>query len=167
MSEPYVGEIRMFSFPFAPRGWAFCQGQILPINQNQALYAILGNRYGGDGRTTFALPDLRGRTPVHVGGGVTLAQSAGEENHTLTINEMPQHMHLVAAGGDATTSSPVNGLWGVTSGNNYSFYGTLPDTSMNQAAISVTGKSQPHPNMQPYTTLNFCIALVGEFPSQN
>lgn len=166
MSEPFLGEVRMFGFNFPPQGWALCNGQLLPINQNQALFAILGTNYGGNGVTTFALPDLRGRVPVHQGNGVNYGQSAGEENHTLTSSEMPAHIHQVSASTtDASESTPGGNIWGAAPENPYST-GTA-NTVMNAASMGVAGGSQPHSNMQPYLTLNYCIALVGIFPSRN
>lgn len=167
MSEPFIGEIQAFSFNYAPRGWALCNGQLLAINQNQALYAILGNTYGGDGVTTFALPDLRGRTPVHVGQGVTLGQSAGEEAHTLTVNEMPQHTHQAMANqSNSTSSKPTDNVWGPAPAGSNSYTATA-NAVMNANALSTAGGSQPHSNMQPSLVLNYCIALQGIFPSRN
>lgn len=171
MSEPYLGEIKLFGLNYAPRGWALCNGQLLPINQNQALFSILGTTYGGNGQTTFALPDLRGRVPVHVGNGVTLGQSAGAENHTLTTNEMPAHTHLVQASSAAPNQKVVTGnIWATPPAAEppvtpYSQGDSL--TTMHQGSMSSVGSSQPHTNMQPYLTLNFCIALQGIFPSRN
>ncbi len=166
MAEPFLGEIKLFGFGYAPRGWAQCNGQLLAINQNQALFAILGTTYGGNGQTTFALPDLRGRTPVHMGNGVTLGQSAGEEAHTLTTLEMPMHTHIASASTAAPSQpSPAGGLWAQSDAQNYST--ATPNTQLSGAAIGSAGQSQPHSNMQPYLTLNFCIALVGIFPSRN
>lgn len=165
MTEPFIGEIQIFPFAFAPRGWALCNGQLLPINQNQALFSLLGTTYGGDGKATFALPDLRGRVPVHFGNGVTLGQSAGEETHTLTPAEMPTHTHAVMAGGEATAIPPAGNVWGSVAGQN--LYAATATAAMAGAAISTAGSSQPHNNMQPYAVLNFCIALQGVFPSRN
>jgi microcystin-dependent protein len=166
MSDPYVGEIKLFGFHFPPRGWALCNGQLLPINQNQALFTILGTTYGGDGRTTFALPDLRGRTPLHMGNGVTLGQSAGEENHTLTQLEMPAHIHQVQGSpAEATEAAPTGAVWGLTNRN--PFKNAASDTTLNLGSMSTAGSSQAHPNMQPYLTLNFCIATTGIFPTRD
>lgn len=168
MSEPFLAEVRIVAFNFAPRGWAFCDGQILPINQNQSLYSLLGTTYGGDGRTSFALPDLRGRVPIHVGGGHTLGQKTGEEAHTLAVNEIPQHMHVhqasdtvadeqVPAGNVLARSTATDPIW------------AAPSAPQNLAGGTVTntGGGQAHNNLQPYLTLSFCIALQGLFPSRN
>lgn len=164
MSEPFIGEIRIFAINFAPRGWAQCNGQILPINQNQALFSLLGTTYGGDGRTTFALPDLRGRVPVHMGAGITLGESAGEEVHRLAMAEMPIHTHQVRGGAALSGRyGPTDALWGEQAALPY---GMAPDTVMAAESISQTGSGQPHLNLQPYLVLNFCIALQGIFPSR-
>ena len=165
MTTPFIAEIRMVAFDFAPRGWAFCNGQLLPINQNQALFSILGTTYGGNGQTTFALPDLRGRSPVHPGNQVILGQSAGEENHTLISSEMPAHTHPAKGdAADASVSSPTGNVWAASTNNPFS---SAPDTALNPASLSATGGSQPHPNQQPYLVVNFVIALAGIFPSRN
>lgn len=165
-----MAEVRIFGFPFAPKGWALCQGQLLPINQNQALFALLGTTYGGNGQTTFALPDFRGRAPVHVGQGAglpnyTLGQLGGEENHTLLTTEIPSHGHT-AAGSTATadTSTPVSSYWAA---GNQIYASTSNGAFMRTDALGTTGSNQPHNNMQPYLALNFSIALVGVFPSRN
>jgi microcystin-dependent protein len=167
VAEPFLSEIRMMSFSFPPRGWALCDGQLLPINQNQALFSLLGTVYGGDGRVNFALPDLRGRTPIHEGGGFTLGQRGGEVAHTLSVGELPFHTHVAKA-------SPSDGNNVIPTGNvlasplNQSY--RAPDqalTSMLAGTIGNAGGSQAHENMQPYLTLSFCIALQGIFPSQN
>jgi microcystin-dependent protein len=166
MAEPFLSEIRLMSFGFAPRGWAQCNGQLLPINQNQALFSLLGTTFGGDGRVNFALPDLRARTPIHVGAGHTLGEHGGEQAHTLNIAEVPQHTHAVAAstsanGGVATPNG--NYLGGGDNVYQPANGGTL--TTMRPDTVTNTGGSQPHLNMQPFLTLNFCIALQGIFPS--
>jgi microcystin-dependent protein len=164
MSEPYLGEIRLFGTTFAPKGWAFCEGQILPIAQNQALFAILGTTYGGNGQTTFALPDLRGRVPIHFGGTYQLGTAQGEAAHTLTVNEIPAHNHLVQGSTNAASNpAPTNNTWA----NSANLYGAAATTTMNPAAIANAGGSQAHSNMQPYLALNFCIALTGIFPTRN
>ena len=177
MSEPFLAEIRMVGFNFAPRGWALCNGQLLPINQNQALFALLGTTYGGNGQTTFALPDLRGRVPIHTGsaGGASraLGERGGQETHTLSPAEMPAHRHpLQAASGDASQATPAGGVYGGTAGAGTpesAFY--APSGSASEAlhgeTVASTGGGQPHGNMQPYTALQFAIALQGIFPSPN
>jgi microcystin-dependent protein len=168
MAEPFMSETRIMSFNFAPRGWAMCNGQLLPINQNQALFALLGTTFGGNGQTTFALPDLRGRTPVHVGGGYSLGQRGGEEAHTLSISELPTHQHILSNTNQAvSTNIPATGIsLGNTAPNQV--YNTAGQNlvAMNPASVSNVGGSQPHLNMQPFLALNFCIALQGIFPSQ-
>jgi len=173
MSEPFLAEVRMVGFNFAPRGWAFCDGQILPINQNQSLYSLLGTTYGGDGRTTFALPDLRGRTPIHVGrsnggGDHRLGQKSGEETHTLAANEMPEHTHtLRASSADANTVVTSGHVLARTTAAD--IYRDQASNLVNLASGTVTnvGGGQTHDNMQPYLAVNFCIALQGLFPSRN
>lgn len=166
MSEPFLAEVRMVGFNFAPRGWALCDGQILPINQNQSLYSLLGTTYGGDGRTSFALPDLRGRTPIHVGLGHREGQKSGEETHTLAVNEMPQHTHIVQATNTAGTSQdPSNNVLATAATDVYGAF-TSP-VNMGSGSIANTGGGQAHENMQPYLAVNFCIALQGLFPSRN
>ncbi|WP_019962362.1 phage tail protein [Woodsholea maritima] len=171
MSEPFLAEIRMMGFNFAPRGWAFTDGQILPINQNQSLYSILGTTYGGDGRTTFALPDLRSRTPIHRGEGHSLGQKSGEETHTLSNNEMPEHTHYVRANSTpANQTQPTSHfLSAPASPGNQPFrdYEAVNATSLRSGTVTNSGGSQAHENMQPYITLTFCIALQGLFPSRN
>jgi microcystin-dependent protein len=167
MADPFLGEIRVFSFEHAPKGWALCNGQLLPINQNQPLFALLGTMYGGNGQTNFALPDLRGRVPIHVGSGHTLAQRAGEQAHTLTNAEMPQHTHLLnASSSDSAAPIPAGNLLArAAPANPYIAPAAL--APMNPASVANVGGSQAHLNMQPFLTLNFCIALIGIFPSQN
>jgi microcystin-dependent protein len=166
MAEPFLSEIRIMSFVFAPRGWALCNGQLLPINQNQALFSLLGTTYGGDGRVNFALPDLRARTPIHVGGGHTLGERGGEQAHTLSIAELPQHTHVVnAANVPASTNTPTNALV-LANSTASSLYGPATNlAAMSPASITNAGGSQAHLNMQPFLTLSFCIALQGIFPS--
>ena len=173
MSEPFLAEIRIMGFNFAPRGWAFCDGQILPINQNQSLYSLLGTTYGGDGRTSFALPDMRGRTPIHVGASNGAAhlqgQRGGEEAHTLSSAEMPRHTHdFKVATADATLqrATPTNDA--VLAKANVDMYRTgAGNTTLTAATIPSYGSGQAHNNMQPSIALNFCIALQGLFPSRN
>jgi microcystin-dependent protein len=165
LAEPFLSEIRLMSFSFAPKGWALCNGQLLPINQNQALFALLGNTFGGDGRVNFALPDVRGRTPIHVGSGHILGEKAGEQAHTLTISEIPQHPHgLNAASDNAAIDTPGGNL--LASGANQ-YLNPPPSTTLVPSSVSNTGGSQAHLNMQPFLTLTFCIALQGIFPSPN
>ena len=165
MSDPFIGEIKVISFNFPPRGWAFCNGQLLPINQNQALFSILGTTYGGDGRTTFALPNFQGRMPVHQGQGFNIGQQGGEAVHTLTTNEMPAHNHPAMGAGTANGFSPNGTVWAPADGALE--YTNSPNTTMNPTAIANVGGSQPHENQAPYLVLNFIIALVGIFPSRN
>ena len=165
MAEPFLSEIRVFSFEFAPKGWALCNGQLLPINQNQGLFSLLGTTFGGDGRVNFALPDLRGRTPIHVGSGHTLGERGGEQAHTLSIAELPQHTHVFNAAQD-NADSPIPTGNVIASANNLH---TAPQnlTALHPASIGNVGGSQAHLNMQPFLTLSFCIALQGIFPSPN
>jgi microcystin-dependent protein len=164
MSDPFLSEIRILSFAYAPRGWAMCNGQVLPINQNQALFSLLGTTYGGDGRVTFALPNLRGRTPLHRSDTHPLGQSSGAAAHTLTTSELPQHTHAVfALTADATARTAVGNMAAYAHDEAYSVPG--PMVAAAAAAIAPSGGSQPHSNMQPFLTLNFCIALQGIFPS--
>ena len=165
MSEPFLAEVRMVGFNFAPRGWAFCDGQILPINQNQALYSLLGTTYGGDGRTTFALPDLRGRVPMHVGNGHQLGQKSGEESHALSVPEMPAHQHAVQAS-SANADAPVP-AGTVLAGANNVYHDPSSPTSLLGSTVATVGAGQGHANMQPYLAVYFCIALQGLFPSRN
>jgi len=165
MSDPFLGEIRIFSFGFAPKGWALCNGQLLPINQNQALFALLGTFYGGNGQNNFALPNLQGCAPFHLGGGLTQGQTGGEEVHTLLQTEMPQHTHpAVGSSNSASAASPAGALWASLSGGGYQ---PGPNTDLNPASVASAGGSQPHENRSPFLVLNFCIALQGIFPSRN
>ncbi len=165
MSTPFIAEIKIMSFNFAPKGWALCNGQLLPINQNQALFSLLGTTYGGDGRVTFGLPNLQGRVPFHMGSGLNLGQTGGETAHTLNIAELPAHTHTpVGSSDNPSAASPAGNLWASSSGGGYS---ATPNTAMNPASVLNAGGNQPHDNMSPYLVLNFCIALQGIFPSQN
>lgn len=165
MSEPFLGEIKIISWNFPPKGWTFCNGQLLPINQNQALFSILGTTYGGDGRVNFGLPNLQGRMPVHVGNGISLGEVGGETAHTLNISELPAHNHTpVGSSSQASASSAAGNLWAQVAGNPFD---PNQNVSMNPACILPTGGNQPHENMSPYLVLNYIIALQGIFPSQN
>ena len=166
MATPFIAQITLFAGNFAPRGWAFCNGQILSIAQNTALFSILGTTYGGNGQTTFALPNLRGRAAMHMGGGLTLGQAGGEEAHTISMQEMPAHIHQVnAATSNADTPVPTGNLMGAFN-NAYRTAGATLIT-IDPGTIANTGGSQAHTNMCPYLVLNYCIALQGIFPSQN
>ncbi|HTS29885.1 MAG TPA: tail fiber protein [Bryobacteraceae bacterium] len=168
--DPFLGQIGIFSFGFAPKGWAQCNGQILQIGQNQALFSLFGTTYGGDGVTTFALPDLRGRIPMHVGrnaNGSTYVQGqvGGEESHALTINETPAHTHGVpCSSGNATTPNPTGATWAVNA-SGYQPYAPSSDSQTSGQAIAPAG-GQPHDNMAPTLTINFCVALVGIYPTR-
>jgi microcystin-dependent protein len=168
MSEPFLSEIRIMSFGFPPKGWALCNGQLLPINQNQALFSLLGTTYGGDGRVNFGLPDLRGRSPIHMGSGHTLGELGGEQAHTLSISEIPTHIHTANAA-SAAGSQPVAA--GAYLGSDSAATPYIPPDNnlgaMQPATLANVGGSQAHLNMQPFLTLSFCIALQGIFPSQN
>jgi microcystin-dependent protein len=161
----FMGELKLMAFNFAPKGWAMCNGQFLPINQNQALFSLLGTTYGGNGQTTFALPDLRGRVPMHFGQGFLQGQAGGQEFHTVTQSEMPQHVHqLSATSTDANGPNPTNAIL-ASSNNAYTTPASL--TSLDPSSITSVGGSQPHENRQPSLVLNWCIALQGVFPSRN
>ena len=166
MPEPFIGEIKMASFGFPPRGWALCNGQVLPINQNQALFSLLGTSYGGDGRTTFALPDLRGRMPVH---GGNIGERGGEAQHTVTLNEMPAHSHaMLASTAVSHAADPTGRVLGSVEAGALSIYHAADGTAaLHQSTLSQAGANQPHDNMQPYSTTNFIIALQGIFPSRS
>ncbi|MXV20148.1 phage tail protein [Deinococcus xianganensis] len=171
MSEPFVGEIRIFAGNFAPTGWALCNGQILPISQNTALFSLLGTTYGGDGRTTFGLPNLQGRAPMHWGNGPgltprNLGESGGAPTATLLTSQMPAHTHTMNAAIDpAESDNPAN--LALARGSNISPYAPTPNTTLNPSTLSGQGGNQPHNNMQPYLTMNFIIALQGIYPPRS
>jgi microcystin-dependent protein len=168
MSEPFLSEIKIVSFNFAPKGWALCNGQTLPINQNQALFALLGTMYGGNGQTTFMLPNLRGRVPISFGSGHTLAEAAGSTAVTVNIQQLPTHLHaLQASTATAGTNAPDNTTLLGGSAPNDLYNGPANLSPLNAGSVTSVGGSQPHNNMMPYLTLNFIIALQGIFPSQN
>ncbi len=177
MSTPFLSQVEIFSFGFAPRGWALCNGQLLPINQNQALFSLLGTTYGGDGRVNFGLPDLRSRMPIHQGNGFTLGQRGGEEAHTLIQSEMPAHNHLIMTDNTSgTTDTPAtntvlgqgNGISSPGAPFQMLLYSTQgPNNGEWAGTLGTTGGSQAHPNLMPYIVLSMCIALQGIFPSQN
>lgn len=167
MADPFLAEIRIMSFNFPPVGWAMCNGQLLPINQNQALFSLLGTVYGGDGRVSFGLPNLQGRVPIHTGRGHTLGEQGGEQSHTLSMAELPAHTHTATAASVAgTTPVPISAFLGVVP---QPLYGPADSNlgALNPATLSNIGGSQAHLNLQPFLALNFCIALQGIFPSQN
>ena len=166
MSEPFLSEIKIVSFGYAPKGWALCDGKLMPINQNQALFSLLGTTYGGDGRVNFALPNLQGRVPVHMGSGFSLGELGGEITHTLNTSEMPAHTHsAIASLNTSNQSAPGNNFWGNAGLASYS--ASPPSTPMSPSAIGNAGSSQPHANMSPFLVLSYIIALQGIFPSQN
>ena len=173
MGTPFMGEIKIVAFNFAPQGWAFCNGQFLPINQNQALFSLFGTNYGGDGEVNFALPDMRGRIPNHIGNGHTLGERGGQAAHTITQSEMPAHNHFITASTRVpvvddpnSVSDPTGAYFGRTSHPGYHApSGGL--TTLNPFSLGNTGGSQPHNNMAPYLVLNFIVALIGVFPSRN
>jgi microcystin-dependent protein len=171
MGEAFLSEIRIFSFNYPPRGWAFCNGQLLPINQNQALFSLLGTNYGGNGQTNFALPNLQGRVPTHMG-NLTVGTQGGTVAETLSISQMPAHQHflsnnlaVVDANTNATQGTPGGNFWANTGKTQWDT--GAPNAAMHPSAVGNVGGSQPHTNMQPYLALNFCICLIGVFPSQN
>ncbi|HEX3558931.1 MAG TPA: tail fiber protein [Pyrinomonadaceae bacterium] len=167
MSEPFLSEIRIFSFGFAPKGWALCNGQLLPINQNQPLFALLGTTYGGDGRVNFGLPNLQGRTPIHMGSGHTLGERGGEQAHTVSIAELPTHTHTAnATTATATANTPANTLVLAQSTSSQLYTAPAGLVAMAPNALANVGGSQAHLNMQPFLVLTFGIALQGIFPSQ-
>lgn len=167
MAEPFIGEIRSFAFGFAPQGWAQCKGQILQVSQNQALFTILGNRFGGDGNTTFALPNLQGRTPVNPAPDsfAPIGSAGGEEFHVLAVSEMPNHSHQLTAGSDATTNVAANNVWGTPDASLPAKpYAAETNGAMKDDALGASGASQGHENRQPFTVVNYCIALQGIWP---
>ena len=167
MAQPYVGEIRMFAGNFAPAGWMFCEGQLLPISEYETLFNLIGTTYGGDGQSTFALPDLRGRVPIHQGNGFTLAETGGAEAVTLTVNQIPAHSHpALGSTNPGTGTSPASNVLSNLLGATSSAYGTdNPQTNLSPQSVSAVGGSQPHPNFQPYLCVDFIISLFGIFPS--
>ena len=168
MADPFVAEIRMFPFNFAPKGWAWCDGQLLPLSQNTALFSLLGTTYGGDGRVNFGLPNLQGRVPIHVGSGHTLGERGGEPAHTLSIAEIPTHTHIAnSTGAVATTNNPTSALQTAQSTSANLYAPAANFVAMNPGAIGITGGSQAHLNLMPFLTLSMCIALQGIFPSPN
>jgi microcystin-dependent protein len=165
MAEPFLAEIRIMSFGFPPKGWALCNGQLLPINQNQALFSLLGTTYGGDGRVNFGLPNLQGNVPIHMGSGHTLGERGGEQSHTLALSELPTHVHaLEGSSADGSQPIPTNAVLAAASDL---YTGPNSLTSLEPSTVATVGGSQAHLNMQPFLTLSFCIALQGIFPSQN
>ena len=167
MSSPYIGEIRMFAGNFAPAGWAFCNGALVPISENDALFSLIGTTYGGDGETTFALPNIQSRVPVHQGNGFILGETGGAEQVTLTLNQIPSHAHVPLAndgGSGNPVNSPAGSVWSGWTGGGYS--AQVPAAAMNAAAVGMTGGSQPHDNMMPFLALNFIISLFGVYPTQ-
>jgi microcystin-dependent protein len=165
MAEPFLSEIRIMSFNFPPKGWALCNGQLLPINQNQALFSLLGTTYGGDGRVNFALPNLQGNTPIHTGNGHTLGERGGEQNHTLAVTELPAHTHVLNASSTPANTNVPTGAYVASVNNAYTAAANL--VALSPASVANAGNSQAHLNVQPFLVLNFCIALQGIFPSQN
>ncbi|MDR7208661.1 tail fiber protein [Flavobacterium piscis] len=165
MAQPYVGEIRMFAGNFAPAGWMFCEGQLIPISENEPLFQLIGTTYGGDGQETFALPDLRGRIPIHNGNGYILAETGGAEQITLTTQQIPAHTHaLLATTNLANSASPANAYLSATATGNKIYSTANPTIPLNAQGISPTGGSQPHDNFQPYLCVDFIISLFGIFP---
>jgi len=165
MAEPFLSEIRIMSFVYAPKGWALCNGQLLPINQNQALFSLLGTTFGGDGRVNFALPNLQGRTPIHVGSGHTLGENGGEQAHTLSTAELPTHTHVLNATSNTGNTPLPSG--NVLADSPSQLYAATANISLAPGSVASVGGSQAHLNMQPFLTLSFCIALQGIFPSPN
>jgi len=169
MADAFIGEVKLVPYNFAPRGWAFCQGQLMAISQNDALFALIGTTYGGDGQTTFGLPDLRGRGPIHQSGVFPLGAVVGTETVTLTVAEMPSHTHMLHVSNTAgTVSDPTNQFLGATGSKTLAKgYAATSDSFMNAASVSITGQNQSHDNMQPYLVMNYIICLEGVFPTQN
>ncbi|GGM19972.1 microcystin dependent MdpB family protein [Deinococcus aerophilus] len=172
MAEPFLGEIKLVGFSFVPRGWAFCNGQLLPINQNQALFALLGTLYGGDGRTTFALPDLRGRIPLHHGAGPGLplmkqGERSGTETVSLTTREVPGHTHLVNASTQAATRTTPDGTFLATAGSDEIYLADNPTDALSPSSVANAGEGLPHDNRMPFLALNYIIAVFGIYPSRN
>jgi microcystin-dependent protein len=166
MAQPYVGEIRMFAGNFAPAGWMFCEGQLLPISEYETLFNLIGTTYGGDGQSTFALPDLRGRVPLHFGNGFTLAETGGVETVTLTVSQIPAHTHaLLASSSPGTSNTPVGNLTAESASIN-TYIQDVTNSNMSPSAVTSVGGSQPHNNFQPYLCVDFIISLFGIFPSQ-
>jgi microcystin-dependent protein len=168
MAQPYIGEIRMFAGNFAPAGWMFCEGQLLPISENETLFILIGTTYGGDGESTFALPDLRGRLPIHQGGGFQLAETGGAEEITLTVQQIPAHSHpLLGSNNQSSAFDPLNQVGGIMQLPSTTCYGTdNPSVALLPQAVGPVGGSQPHTNFQPYLCINFILSLFGLFPSQ-
>ena len=166
MAQPYVGEIRMFAGNFAPAGWQFCEGQLLPISEYETLFNLIGTTYGGDGESTFALPDLRGRIPLHQGNGFTLAETGGAEEITLTVNQIPAHSHpVLGATREGNRTEPSGATW-ATAAMEKPYIAAVPNVNMATQAIGSTGGSQPHNNFQPYLCVDFIMSMYGIFPSQ-
>jgi microcystin-dependent protein len=166
MAQPYVGEVRMFAGNFAPAGWMFCEGQLLPISEYETLFNLIGTTYGGDGQSTFALPDMRGRIPMHFGGGFTLSETGGAEEVTLNVQQIPQHTHpLLASSSPASGTSPTGNMMATTQNATITPYGAdFPIVQLSPSAMSPTGSNQPHTNFQPYLCVDFIISLFGIFP---
>lgn len=169
MAQPYVGEVRMFAGNFAPAGWMFCEGQLLPISENETLFNLIGTTFGGDGQSTFALPDLRGRIPIHQGNGFILAETGGAEEITLTVPQIPAHAHpALASTSNAASADPTSNVGGRVTAASVFPYGTdQPFQPLSPSAISSVGGSQPHTNFQPYLCVNFILSLFGIFPPPN
>ena len=165
MAQPYVGEIRMFAGNFAPAGWMFCEGQLIPISEYETLFNLIGTTYGGDGQSTFALPDMRGRLPIHQGSGFVIGETGGVEDVSLTVQQIPSHSHpFLASNSPADSPSPQGNMIGVSSNTNV-FFNDTPNVQMNAAALTPVGGSQPHSNMQPYLCLDFIISMFGIYPT--